>query len=121
MDEDSWVSPLEVLDQLIVHGHDAHEGLRRLERQQQQFSYSDKPGVQQAALSSHWMVIGFFPVQHHLQCLFQSRLRKPKSDPQTSNTGWSADTVPQNRSHCSQSDNGHVSTAGTSPKCPFTG
>lgn len=34
MDEDSWISPLEVLDQLIVHGHDAHEGLRRLERQQ---------------------------------------------------------------------------------------
>ncbi|XP_029685962.1 TSC complex subunit 1a isoform X2 [Takifugu rubripes] len=30
MDEDSWISPLEVLDQLIVHGHDAHEGLRRL-------------------------------------------------------------------------------------------
>lgn len=33
-DEDSWISPLEVLDQLIVHGHDAHEGLRRLEHQQ---------------------------------------------------------------------------------------
>lgn len=33
MDEDSWISPLEVLDQLIVHGHDAHEGLRRLEHQ----------------------------------------------------------------------------------------
>lgn len=26
---DSWISPLEVLDQLIVHGHDAHEGLSR--------------------------------------------------------------------------------------------
>lgn len=82
MDEDSWVSPLEVLDQLIVHGHDAHEGLRRLERQQQQFSYSDKPGVQQAALSSHWLVIGFLPIQHYLECRFQSRLsvdgQKPK-------------------------------------------
>lgn len=27
--KDSWISPLEVLDQLIVHGHDAHEGLSR--------------------------------------------------------------------------------------------
>lgn len=34
MDKASWISPLEVLDQLIVHGHDAHEGLRRLEGQQ---------------------------------------------------------------------------------------
>lgn len=24
-----WTSPLEVLDQLIVHGRDAHEGLSR--------------------------------------------------------------------------------------------
>lgn len=28
-EEQISVSPLEVLDQLIVHGHDAHEGLSR--------------------------------------------------------------------------------------------
>lgn len=28
-EEPSAVSPLEVLDQLIVHGHQAHEGLSR--------------------------------------------------------------------------------------------
>lgn len=28
-EEQSFVSPLEVLDQLIVHGHQAHEGLSR--------------------------------------------------------------------------------------------
>lgn len=28
-EEQTSVSPLEVLDQLIVHGHNAHEGLSR--------------------------------------------------------------------------------------------
>lgn len=28
-EQQSAVSPLEVLDQLIIHGHDAHEGLSR--------------------------------------------------------------------------------------------
>lgn len=28
-EEETCVSPLEVLDRLIVHGHDAHEGLSR--------------------------------------------------------------------------------------------
>lgn len=28
-EEQISISPLEVLDQLIIHGHDAHEGLSR--------------------------------------------------------------------------------------------
>lgn len=36
-DKQTFISPLEVLDQLIVHGHNAHEGLsRRSDFQEQQ-------------------------------------------------------------------------------------
>lgn len=104
MDEESWISPLEVLDQLIVHGHDAHEGLRRLERQQEPFIYSDKP------LSLVLFQIQFnfiYTVSGPVQAL-------GRAGPLIVYLRYFSLT--QNCSHYSQSDNRHVSSAGTSLK-----